>query len=121
MTVKAGQKCTAIRRAIVPRQHVDEVAARLKARLAKVVAGDPALEEVRMGALASLDQQRDVAERVKALMARPRWCTARSDGFSPRGEGVAEGAFFAPTLLLAASRWATTPCTTSRPSARSAR
>jgi oxepin-CoA hydrolase/3-oxo-5,6-dehydrosuberyl-CoA semialdehyde dehydrogenase len=37
MTVKAGQKCTAIRRAIVPRKHVDEVAARIKARLAKVV------------------------------------------------------------------------------------
>ena len=44
MTVKAGQKCTAIRRAIVPRQHLDAVAERLKARLAKVVVGDPALE-----------------------------------------------------------------------------
>ena len=41
MTTKAGQKCTAIRRAIVPRQHIDAVATRLRARLAKIVAGDP--------------------------------------------------------------------------------
>src|SRR5205823_13320269 len=101
MTVKAGQKCTAIRRAIVPRRHIDEVASRLKARLAKVVAGDPALEEVRMGALASLDQQRDVGERVQALMEKAEVVYGPRDGFSPRGEGVAEGAFFAPTLLLA--------------------
>jgi oxepin-CoA hydrolase/3-oxo-5,6-dehydrosuberyl-CoA semialdehyde dehydrogenase len=44
MTVKAGQKCTAIRRAIVPRRHLDAVATRLRERLAKVVVGDPALE-----------------------------------------------------------------------------
>ena len=64
MTVKAGQKCTAIRRAIVPRQHLDAVAEKLKARLAKVVVGDPAVEGVKMGALASHAQQADVAERV---------------------------------------------------------
>jgi oxepin-CoA hydrolase/3-oxo-5,6-dehydrosuberyl-CoA semialdehyde dehydrogenase len=101
MTVKAGQKCTAIRRAIVPRKHVDEVASRLRARLAKVVAGDPALEEVRMGALASLDQKQDVAARVQALMKSAELVYGEKDGFAPRGEGVAEGAFFAPTLLLA--------------------
>ncbi|HYF20582.1 MAG TPA: phenylacetic acid degradation bifunctional protein PaaZ [Ramlibacter sp.] len=101
MTVKAGQKCTAIRRAIVPRKHVDEVAARLKARLAKVVAGDPALEEVRMGALASLDQKGDVGRQVAALLRSAELVYGERDGFAPRGEGVAEGAFFAPTLLLA--------------------
>src|SRR3569623_900256 len=68
MTAKAGQKCTAIRRAIVPRKHVDEVAARLKARLAKTGIGDPSREEVRMGALASHDQKRDVGERVAQLL-----------------------------------------------------
>ncbi|KQT08088.1 phenylacetic acid degradation bifunctional protein PaaZ [Ramlibacter sp. Leaf400] len=101
MTVKAGQKCTAIRRAIVPRRHVDEVARRLRARLAKVVVGDPSLEEVRMGALASTDQRVDVAERVKALMKNAELVFGEKDGFSPRGDGVAEGAFFSPTLLLA--------------------
>jgi oxepin-CoA hydrolase / 3-oxo-5,6-dehydrosuberyl-CoA semialdehyde dehydrogenase len=101
MTVKAGQKCTAIRRAIVPKKYVDEVAARLKLRLAKMVIGDPALEEVRMGALASHDQKRDVGERVAALMKNAELVFGERDGFAPKGEGVAEGAFFAPTLLLA--------------------
>jgi oxepin-CoA hydrolase/3-oxo-5,6-dehydrosuberyl-CoA semialdehyde dehydrogenase len=101
MTVKAGQKCTAIRRAIVPKKYVDEVAARLQARLAKTVIGDPSLEDVRMGALASHDQQRDVAERVAALMKNAELVFGGQGGFAPKGEGVAEGAFFAPTLLLA--------------------
>jgi oxepin-CoA hydrolase/3-oxo-5,6-dehydrosuberyl-CoA semialdehyde dehydrogenase len=101
MTVKAGQKCTAIRRAIVPKQHVDEVAQRLRARLAKVVAGDPALEDVRMGALASQDQKTDVGARVAALLKNAELVYGERDGFAPKGQGVAEGAFFAPTLLLA--------------------
>ncbi len=101
MTVKAGQKCTAIRRAIVPQQYVDEVAKRLRARLAKVTVGDPALEDVRMGALASHDQQVDVAARVAALLKSAELVFGEKDGFAPKGEGVAEGAFFAPTLLLA--------------------
>ncbi len=49
MTTKAGQKCTAIRRAIVPAKHIDAVATRLRERLSKVVVGDPSLEGVRMG------------------------------------------------------------------------
>ncbi|HZY17741.1 MAG TPA: phenylacetic acid degradation bifunctional protein PaaZ [Ramlibacter sp.] len=101
MTVKAGQKCTAIRRAIVPRRHVQAMAERIRARLAKVVVGDPALEEVRMGALASLEQRSDVAARVAALLRGAELLHGERDGFAPRGEGVAEGAFFAPTLLLA--------------------
>ena len=67
MTGKAGQKCTAIRRIIVPKQHVDAVAERLRERLSKVVVGDPSMEGVRMGALASMDQHRDVSERVEML------------------------------------------------------
>lgn len=101
MTVKAGQKCTAIRRAIVPRQHVDAVAAALKARLAKTVVGDPAFEGVKMGALASHAQQADVAERV-ALLRQGAEMVCGGEGFVPQGAGTAEGAFFAPTLLLAA-------------------
>ena len=101
MTVKAGQKCTAIRRAIVPRQHLDAVAERLKARLAKTVVGDPALEAVRMGALASKAQQADVAERVALLRqgAELVYGGGTAD-FAPLGEGTAQGAFFQPTLLL---------------------
>ncbi len=101
MTVKAGQKCTAIRRAIVPRRHVDAVAARLRARLAKTTVGDPAIEGVRMGALASRAQQGDVAEKLAQLLQGAELVYGERDGFAPVGEGVAGGAFFCPTLLLA--------------------
>lgn len=100
MTIKAGQKCTAIRRAIVPRQHLDAVAEKLRARLAKTVIGDPSREDVRMGALASRDQQADVAERVATLLQGAELVYGERDGFAPVGDGVGEGAFFAPTLLL---------------------
>ncbi|MEO8059618.1 MAG: phenylacetic acid degradation bifunctional protein PaaZ [Burkholderiales bacterium] len=100
ITTKAGQKCTAIRRAIVPRQHIDAVATKLRERLAKIKVGDPAIEGVRMGALASKDQQRDVAERVALLSQGNEIVFGAANGFAPIGEGVANGAFFAPTLLL---------------------
>jgi len=100
MTVKAGQKCTAIRRAIVPRRHLDAMAARLRDRLAKVSVGDPALEGVKMGALASKAQQADVAERLALLAKGNEIVFGAADGFAPQGEGVANGAFFAPTLVL---------------------
>ncbi|MCP1623798.1 phenylacetic acid degradation bifunctional protein PaaZ [Pseudomonas nitroreducens] len=99
MTAKAGQKCTAIRRAIVPAKHIDAVAERLRERLAKVVIGDPSVEGVKMGALASHAQQSDVAERVEALLKSSELVFGAKDGFAPRGDGVSEGAFFAPTLL----------------------
>lgn len=100
MTVKAGQKCTAIRRALVPRRHLDAVAERLSARLAKIVVGDPAVEGVKMGALASHAQLADVTERV-ALLARDAEIVFGQRAVSPVGEGTQGGAFFAPTLLLA--------------------
>jgi len=101
MTVKAGQKCTAIRRAIVPAKHIDAVAERLRERLAKVVVGDPSVEGVKMGSLASHAQQTDVGERLQALLASSELLFGAQDGFAPRGDGVSEGAFFAPTLLRA--------------------
>ncbi|MCY1270153.1 Bifunctional protein PaaZ [compost metagenome] len=101
MTVKTGQKCTAIRRAIIPAKHIDAVAERLRERLAKVVVGDPSVEGVRMGALASHAQQADVAERLELLLQSSDLLFGARDGFAPRGDGVAEGAFFAPTLLRA--------------------
>lgn len=100
MTVKAGQKCTAIRRAIVPRQHLDAIAERLRARLAKVVVGDPSVEGVKMGALASKAQQADVTERVALLRQGAELVFGGGDGFTAVGEGAAQGAFFQPTLLL---------------------
>jgi oxepin-CoA hydrolase/3-oxo-5,6-dehydrosuberyl-CoA semialdehyde dehydrogenase len=99
MTVKAGQKCTAIRRAMVPRRLLQAVADRLVQRLRKVVVGDPAIEGVRMGALASRAQQADVGARV-ARLAQGAEVLLGNGPFAPLGDGVDSGAFFAPTLLL---------------------
>jgi oxepin-CoA hydrolase/3-oxo-5,6-dehydrosuberyl-CoA semialdehyde dehydrogenase len=101
MTVKSGQKCTAIRRAIVPAKLIDAVATRMQERLRKIVVGDPSVEGVRMGPLASHAQQVDVADRVQSLLESCDQLFGARDGFEPRGDGVAEGAFCAPTLLLA--------------------
>ena len=100
MTGKAGQKCTAIRRVIVPEQHVDAVGERLRDRLAKITVGNPKMAGVRMGALASMDQHRDVSERVEMLARGNEVLFSARDGFAPVGEGCANGAFFSPTLLL---------------------
>ena len=67
MTVKAGQKCTAIRRVIAPRAFTDALVAALGDRLAKTALGDPANEGTRMGPLASLDQRKEVRERIREL------------------------------------------------------
>jgi oxepin-CoA hydrolase/3-oxo-5,6-dehydrosuberyl-CoA semialdehyde dehydrogenase len=97
MTVKAGQKCTAIRRAIVPAKHLDAVCEQVAARLAKTTVGDPADERVRMGPLASHAQQADVAERI-ALLRRDAELVYSGDA-NWVGTGTADGAFCAPTLL----------------------
>ncbi|HNG81102.1 MAG TPA: phenylacetic acid degradation bifunctional protein PaaZ, partial [Burkholderiaceae bacterium] len=101
MTVKAGQKCTAIRRAIVPRRHLDAVAEALRARLAKTVIGDPSVDGVKMGALASHSQVADVAEKIARLREAADVVHDGGAGFAPLGEGVGEGAFLAPMLLRA--------------------
>lgn len=100
MTGKAGQKCTAIRRVIVPETLVDAVGERLRERLAKITVGDAKVEGVRMGALASMDQHRDVSARVELLARGNEVLFGARDGFKPVGENVASGAFFSPTLLL---------------------
>lgn len=100
MTGKAGQKCTAIRRVIVPEGLVDAVGERLRERLAKITVGNPNVEGVRMGALASMDQHRDVSARVELLARGNEVLFGARDGFKPVGENVASGAFFSPTLLL---------------------
>jgi len=97
MTVKAGQKCTAIRRAIVPAKWLDAVCEQVAARLAKTTVGDPADERVRMGPLASHAQQADVAERIALLRQDAELVYAGKEDWI--GAGTAEGAFCAPTLL----------------------
>ena len=108
MRVKAGQKCTAIRRALVPRAHLEAVAQAVGAKLAALRVGDPAVEGVQMGALASRAQVADVGDQVARLLAAGcRRVAGGPEGFRPEGEGTGQGAFFAPTLLACDDPWAT--------------
>src|SRR5205814_7877125 len=102
MTTKAGQRCTAIRRALVPSGLVDEVVAALADRLAKVVVGDPRREEVRMGPLVSLDQRGEVERAAATLAAGTEVAVGGPDGnFEPLAAEAGRGASLAPTVLVA--------------------
>lgn len=101
MTVKAGQKCTAIRRVLVPGELADQVVEALAARLAKVTVGDPRNPDVRMGALASLAQRDEVRKAVEALRASAEIVAGDPAG-GPLLDGDPErGAFMTPLLLRA--------------------
>jgi len=99
MTVKAGQKCTAIRRIMVPQQHLDAFADRLIQRLEKITLGDPDEDGVRMGALASIAQKEDVTAAVNDLLNTSECLFGADGGAAPIGKGTEHGAFFAPRLL----------------------
>src|ERR1700761_6928183 len=99
MTVKAGQKCTAIRRALVPAALADQVAEAARDRLATVVVGNPAEEGVRMGALAGLEQREEVRRSVKALLSAGRIVSGDPDHVDVVGASAERGAFMAPLLL----------------------
>lgn len=105
MTVKAGQKCTAIRRAFVPASLLDAAETALKARLSKVVVGDPRLEGVTMGALASASQLADVREKARELSTRARLAFGDIDTVAVTGDTGGRGAFISPLLFLADDPW----------------
>ena len=101
MTVKAGQKCTAIRRALVPEPLLDAVAEAAAARLARVVVGSPEDESVRMGALASLDQREEVRRSLKALLAVGTAVFGDPEHVQVVGADAERGAFISPVLIRA--------------------
>ena len=101
MTVKAGQKCTAIRRTIVPAGTEEAVIKALTKRLAGITIGDPAVEGVRMGPLASRAQVRDVGESAAKIRAATEIVFGGGD-FEVVGADREKGAFFAPMLLSCA-------------------
>ncbi len=101
MTVKAGQKCTAIRRAFVPAGRLDEVAQATRERLAEVTVGNPASPAVRMGALASLQQREEVRRSLKALLAVGKLVSGDPERVQVLDADSDRGAFLAPILLQA--------------------
>ncbi|MES2495488.1 MAG: phenylacetic acid degradation bifunctional protein PaaZ [Pseudomonadota bacterium] len=105
MTVKAGQKCTAIRRAFVPAQWLDAAEEALKGRLAKVVVGDPAQEGVTMGPLAGITQLNDVRARARELATDAKLVFGDIDTVDVRGADSAKGAFVSPLLFRRDDPW----------------
>ncbi len=104
MTVKAGQKCTAIRRAMAPAEHLDAVEAAIRDRLAATQVGDPRDKESRMGALVSTSQRDDVRSQIAKLTAAGARIVAGNPDASP---GIAGGAFMEPILLRTDDPWGT--------------
>lgn len=100
MTSKCGQKCTAIRRVIVPEKLVEEVQIALGKSLAKVPIGNPQAEGVRMGALASKDQVLEVRERVQELAQTAEIVYGSLDTVELIDADADKGAFLSPILLL---------------------
>ena len=101
MTVKAGQKCTAIRRAIVPESTADAVVDAIAARLAKITVGNPANADVKMGALASLGQRTEVRKAVEALRGSADIVYGDPDSVRVLDADDERGAFLSPVLLRA--------------------
>jgi oxepin-CoA hydrolase/3-oxo-5,6-dehydrosuberyl-CoA semialdehyde dehydrogenase len=99
MTVKAGQKCTAIRRIIVPENLVEDVQLALSAQLQKTVIGDPSQEDVRMGSLAGLNQRLEVIEKVKILAETQEMVYGSLDAMEVVGADSEKGAFLSPILF----------------------
>ena len=99
ITVKTGQKCTAVRRIIVPADLVDDVQKALIGRLSKTIIGDPAQEGVRMGALASKEQVNRVKENVELLMTNQEVVYGDMENYELLGANKEKGAFFPPILF----------------------
>lgn len=99
ITVKAGQKCTAVRRILVPESFIDEVQLALTKRLASTTVGDPSVEGVRMGALATKLQVERVRENAQILAKSQSIVFGSLDEVSVQGADAQRGAFFSPVLF----------------------
>ena len=100
MTTKCGQKCTAIRRIIVPENLVEDVQISLGQQLSKTTIGDPTVEGVRMGALAGKVQVEEVRERVAQLASTSEIVYGDLENFEVMGANKEKGAFLSPILML---------------------
>ncbi len=100
MTAKCGQKCTAIRRIIVPEEYVEEVTLALSQRLTKTIIGDPQLDEVRMGALVGKTQLKEVKEKVAELAQYTPIVFGNLETVNTIGTNTGSGAFISPILMF---------------------
>lgn len=100
MIVKAGQKCTAIRRILIPENKMEEMSRAIANELDKTVVGNPVNEKVRMGSLAGLGQREEVRNQVRKLLASSQIIYGSLDSVTVLDADANEGAFISPLLLL---------------------
>jgi len=110
ITIKAGQKCTAVRRIIVPEEYLEEVQNGISARLATTKIGNPSVEGVRMGALATKTQVDRVRASVEELAKSQQIVFGDLDEFEVHGADKNTGAFFSPILFLNTDPFNKTAC-----------
>ena len=110
ITIKAGQKCTAVRRIIVPEDFIEAVQKGISERLSSTIIGDPSAEGVRMGALATKIQVARVRASVEKLMASQDIVYGDLDRFDVVGADKNSGAFFSPILFLNSDPFNKTAC-----------
>ena len=99
MTQKAGQKCTAIRRVLVPAAAVSGVRDDLAELLGSVRVGNPAMAEVRMGPLATASQLAEAREGVERLAAEGKLVFGSAAPFAAEGVAAGKGYFISPVLV----------------------
>ena len=100
MTVKAGQKCTAVRRVFVPENKIEDLWKSIASELDKTVIGNPSNEKVRMGSLAGNDQRNEVRNQVQKLLAGSELIYGSLDSVNVVDADANIGAFLSPLLLL---------------------
>lgn len=110
ITTKAGQKCTAVRRIIVPENMVEDVQIALGKRLAQNVIGDPNVEGVRMGSLAGKSQLIEVKEKVELLSKTQKIIIGSFENFEVKGADKNKGAFMPPIIFYNDSPFKNTDC-----------
>ncbi|MCB9778537.1 MAG: 3,4-dehydroadipyl-CoA semialdehyde dehydrogenase [Alphaproteobacteria bacterium] len=108
MTQKTGQKCTAVRRILVPAERVDDVTEALVAELAAIRVGNPLTDGVDMGPVTSASQLRDVRAGIRRLADQARIATGGADPIQGKGAPDGKGFYVAPTLLVAGDARAAT-------------
>jgi oxepin-CoA hydrolase/3-oxo-5,6-dehydrosuberyl-CoA semialdehyde dehydrogenase len=99
MTSKAGQKCTAIRRIMVPENLMEDVQIALGKQLSRTVIGDPLLRETRMGALINNDQKQTLKEQIRKISKTAELVYGHLDEVEILGDRAQKGAFMSPILM----------------------
>lgn len=110
ITTKAGQKCTAVRRIIVPEKMVEDVHIALGKRLSQNIIGDPNVEGVRMGSLAGQAQLLEVKEKVEILSKTQKIIIGDFEKFEVKGADKQKGAFMPPIIFLNEKPFTNTDC-----------